>query len=178
MAITRKEQARALNTEEKEIVEKSQHPFLQDIPDAELHSLAKLIRDRRNKARDLANQRRREIRGKAPARGASPSKEDAGSQLKTAILATAMRRVNGEIERRRVMSAQHDLIANAQHALATKRAHEKKEPTFNTRHALTGMRNIPNKKYDSLINPAERGRLKKAAAVSQAKHDEHQRAKD
>ncbi len=32
MAITRKEEARALNTEEKELVEKSHHPLLQDVP--------------------------------------------------------------------------------------------------------------------------------------------------
>ena len=52
MAITRKEEARALNAEEKELVEKSHHPHLQDVPDSELSQLAKLLRDRRSKARD------------------------------------------------------------------------------------------------------------------------------
>lgn len=74
MAITRKEEARALNAEEKELVEKSHHPLLQDVPDSELSQLAKLLRDRRNKARDQAHQRRREMRGKAAARGAAASK--------------------------------------------------------------------------------------------------------
>lgn len=53
MAITRKEEARALNAEERELVEKSHHPLLQDVPDSELTQLAKLLRDRRSKARVL-----------------------------------------------------------------------------------------------------------------------------
>lgn len=176
MAITRKEEARALNAEEKELVEKSHHPFLQDVPDSELSQLAKLLRDRRGKARDLAHQRRREMRGKAAARGASASKADEGSHLKMSVLAMAMRRINAEVDRRRSMSASNDLIANAQKALATKKANEKKDHTFNTRHARHGMRNIPNERADSLIRPMERGRLKKAASVAQAKRDSRQEA--
>lgn len=38
MAITRKEEARALNAEEKELVEKSHHPHLQDVPDLSYHN--------------------------------------------------------------------------------------------------------------------------------------------
>jgi len=176
MAITRKEEARALNAEERELVEKSHHPLLQDVSDSELTQLAKLIRDRRSKARDQAHQRRREMRGKAAARDSSASKADEGSHLKVSVLAMAMRRINAEVERRRSMSASNDLIENAQKALATKKANEKNEPTFNTRHTRHGMRNIPNEKADSLIRPMERGRLKKAASVAQAKRDSRQKA--
>lgn len=174
MAITRKEEARALNADEKELVEKSHHPELQDITDEELPKLAKQLRERRNKARDLAHQRRREIRGKSTPRGATASRADDGSRIKLAVLANAMRRINGEIERRRSMSASNELIANAQKALELKKAGDKNEKSFNTRHARHGMRNIPNEKVDSLIRPAERGRLKKAASVAQAKRDTRQ----
>ncbi|MEN5276609.1 hypothetical protein ABE527_06650 [Brucella sp. TWI432] len=176
MAITRKEEARALNAEERELVEKSHHPLLQDVPDSELTQLAKLLRDRRSKARDQAHQRRREMRGKAAARGASASKADEGSHLKVSVLAMAMRRINAEIDRRRSMSASNNLVENAQKALAAKKANEKNEPAFNTRHARHGMRNIPNEKADSLVRPMERGRLKKAASVAQAKRDSKQKA--
>ncbi len=87
----------------------------------------------------------------------------------------AVRRINTEVERRRRMSASAELIANARKALATKEANEKKGKDFNTRHALNGMRNIPNEKYDSLVRPAERGRLRKAASVAQAKKDTRQK---
>ncbi|MBB4094633.1 hypothetical protein [Brucella pecoris] len=175
MAVTKKQEARALNADEKELVEKSHHPFLQDVPDEELSHLAKLIRERRKKAKDQAHQRRREMRGKGAARGTSPSKADEGSHLKVSVLAMAVRRINTEVERRRRMSASAELIANARKALATKEANEKKGKDFNTRHALNGMRNIPNEKYDSLVRPAERGRLRKAASVAQAKKDTRQK---
>ncbi len=38
--------------------------ILQNVPDEELSHLAKLIRERRKKAKDQAHQRRREMRGK------------------------------------------------------------------------------------------------------------------
>ncbi|MBR7652856.1 hypothetical protein KCX83_11035 [Brucella oryzae] len=175
MAVTKKQEARALNADEKELVEKSHHPFLQNVPDEELSHLAKLIRERRKKAKDQAHQRRREMRGKEAARGAAPSKADEGSHLKVSVLAMAVRRINTEVERRRRMSASAELIANARKALAIKEANEKKGKDFNTRHALNGMRNIPNEKYDSLVRPAERGRLRKAASVAQAKKDTRQK---
>ncbi len=149
--------------------------FLQNVPDEELGHLAKLVRERRKKARDQAHQRRREMRGKAAARGATPSKADEGSHLKVSVLAMAVRRINTEVERRRRMAASAQLIANARKALAAKEANEKKGKDFNTRHALQGMRNIPNEKYDSLVRPAERGRLRKAASVAQAKKDARQK---
>ena len=88
----------------------------------------------------------------------------------------AMRRINAEVDRRRSMSASNELIANAQKALATKKANEKPDKTFNTRHARHGMRNITNEKTDSLIRPMARGRLQKAARVAQAKRDSRQEA--
>ncbi|MFD1792662.1 hypothetical protein ACFSE0_13655 [Ochrobactrum teleogrylli] len=171
MAVSRKDQARALNAEEKELVEKTQHPHLQEVSDEELTQLAKLIRERRKKARDQANQRRREMRGKSAARGATASKADEGSHLKVAVLATAVARINGEVERREQMAAASDLIANAQKALAAKLASEKAAKTFNTRHAHFGMRNIPNEKYSTFTRLADRGRNRKTAGVKQAKKD-------
>lgn len=174
MAITRKEEERALNSDEQALVSKSRHPDLQALPDSELHSLAKLLRERREKAKTLANQRRREIRGKAAPRGNSASKADEGSQLKLGILATAMRRLNGEIELRRQITSRHSLAENAHRALELKKQADKDKVPFNTRHADKGMRSIPNEKVDSLIKPMERGRLKKAAGVAQAKKDNRQ----
>ena len=171
MAVSRKDQARALNAEEKELVEKTQHPQVQEVSDEELTQLAKLIRERRKKARDQANQRRREMRGKSAARGATASKADEGSHLKVAVLATAAARINGEVERREQMAAASDLIANAQKALAAKLASEKAAKTFNTRHAHFGMRNVPNEKYSTFTRLADRGRNRKTASVKQAKKD-------
>lgn len=172
MAISQKEEARALSADERELVEKSHHPALQELPDAELASLVKLVRERRDKAQAQASQRRREMRGKGAPKGATPSTADEGSKLKLAVLAMAVRRLNSETERRRQMAAGADMADNARKALAMKRAAEAdREPDFNSRHASRGMRKIANKRGENLINPMERGRQRKAGAVAQAKRD-------
>lgn len=171
MAITKKEEARALSADEQELVDKSHHPVLQELPDGELSTLVKLMRNRREKARRQADQRRREMRGKSDPRGAAPSQADDGSKLKVAVLAMAMRRLNSEIERRRRMAARASLVENARNALAMKRTSEDEEPTFNSRHAHKGMQNSAGMRAENLIRPMERGRLRKAASVAQAKRD-------
>ncbi|HVL71718.1 MAG TPA: hypothetical protein VM434_07525 [Beijerinckiaceae bacterium] len=171
MAITRKQEARALSADERELVEKSHHPALQDLPDEELSGLVKLVRDRRDKAKAQADQRRREMRGKAAPRGATASRADEGSKLKLAVLAMAVRRLNGEAERRRRMAARTSLVERARAALAMKQASDEKEPGFNTRRAHEGMRNAASRRRENLVRPMELGRQRKAAAVAQAKRD-------
>lgn len=170
MAISRKEEARALSAEERDLVDKSHHPELQDLNDAELANLVKLLRGQRDKAQTQAHRRRREMRGKAAPKGATASTKDDGSQLKVAVLAMAMRRLNNEIERRRRLTASIELIENARKALNMKGA-RKDAAELNTRHAHQGLRVIENSKVGSLIRPMERGRLRAAAKVAQAKRD-------
>ncbi|MGU3575687.1 hypothetical protein ACLBWZ_09140 [Brucellaceae bacterium C25G] len=176
MSITRKDEDRSLNKEELDLVAKSRHPELQDLSDAELKSLIKLVRERREKAKGAANQRRREMKGKSAPRGTTPSTMDDGSRLKVRVLAMAMSRLNAENQRRQQMGARLELIANAEHALKLKQASDANhEIPFNTRHALTGARDTASIRAESLINPMERGRLKKAAGVAQAKIDNRQK---
>ena len=173
MAITQKEEARALDSDERDLVQKSHHPALQELSDQDLSELVKLVRERRDKAKTQANQRRREMRGKAAPRGATSSKSDEGSKTKLAVLAMAVRRLNSERERRRRMMAAVGQVDSAKKALAMKQANEaeKGAAAFNSRQAHIGMRNIATERRKNLINPMERGRLRKAAAVSQAKRD-------
>ena len=171
MAVSRKQQKRALDTDEHDLVEKTHHPALQELSDHELAQLSRLIRDRRDRAQQDAFRRRREMRGKAEAKGARPSRADTGSQIKADVLAKAMRRLNAEAERRRAMLASATLVANAEKALEMKEAHSAAHPEFNSRVARDGMRSIPNRAAPNLIRPAERGRLRKANAVSQARRD-------
>lgn len=172
MAITQKQEARALSSDEQALVEKSHHPVLQGLPDKELSDLLSLLRERRSKAKTQASQRRREMRGKSEARGASPSKADEGSRLKVAVLAHATRRLNAEVERRRSMAARAATAEGARKALALKTASDSEGGSgFNSRTAHQGMRENGKNKVRSLIRPMERGRLRKAQAVAQAKRD-------
>lgn len=172
MAITQKEEARALDAEERELVQKSHHPALQQLSDQDLSQLVTLVRERRDRAKTQANQRRREMRGKAAPKGATPSASDAGSKTKLAVLAMAVRRLNSEVERRRRMMAAVAQVERAQKALAMKQANEENsEAAFSSRQAHNGMRNVASQNRQRLINPMERGRLRKASAVAQAKRD-------
>jgi hypothetical protein len=170
MAITRKEEARALNTEQRELVEKSYHPAVQALSDAELAKLVRQMREQRDKSQTDARRRRREMIGKAAPKGAKPSTQDAGSQTKLAVLAMAVRRLNAEAERRRQIAAKLALVENAGRALKMKQA-AAKGADFNTRTAHTGMREVANQKRKSLVRPMELGRQRKAGAVAQAKRD-------
>ena len=85
----------------------------------------------------------------------------------------AVRRLNSEIERRRRMSAALDQVGSAKKALAMKQASagESGGAPFNSRQAHAGMRNIRSQKRQQLIDPMERGRLRKAGARAQARRD-------
>ncbi|GAA0601098.1 hypothetical protein [Paenochrobactrum glaciei] len=174
MAITRKDEDRALNKDELELVTKSRHPELQDLSDAELKSLIKLMRERREKAKAAANQRRREMKGRSSPRGTTASTADDGSRLKVRVLAMAMSRLNAENQRRQQMAAHLELVANAEHALELKKAAADSKAPFNTRHAHKGVKDTASIRAKNLINPMERGRQKKAAGVAQAKRDTRQ----
>jgi len=171
MAISRKEEARALSADEHDLVEKSHHPAVQELSDADLAGLVKLLRERRDKAQTEAHRRRREIRGKGAPKGAAASKADGGSQLKLAVLAMAMRRLNGEAERRRQLAASVSLIENARKAFAIKQGAAADGPAFNSRTARKGMRSVANQRAPNLVRPMELGRQRKAAKVAQAKRD-------
>ncbi|TPL56329.1 hypothetical protein FJ942_16240 [Mesorhizobium sp. B2-4-2] len=171
MAISRKEEARALSADEHELVEKSHHPAVQDLSDADLSGLVKRLRERRDKAQTEARRRRREIRGKGTPKGAVASKADGGSQLKLAVLAMAMRRLNGEAERRRQLTARVSLVDSARKTLALKQKAPTDGPAFNARTAHKGMRAVANQRTPNLVRPAELGRQRKAAKVAQAKRD-------
>lgn len=171
MAISRKGEARALSADEQELVEKSHHPAVQDLSDADLAGLVKLLRERRDKAQTEAHRRRREIRGKGAPKGTVASKADGGSQLKLAVLAMAMRRLNGETERRRQLAASVSLIENARKAFAMRQGAAADGPSFNSRTARKGMRSVANQRAPALVRPMELGRQRKAAKVAQAKRD-------
>jgi hypothetical protein len=168
MPVSRKQEERALSADERTIVAKSRPPLLQHLSDAELAKLVRRTRERRDRAKAMAQRKRREMRGKARARGAAPARADQGSALKLSVLTMAARRFADETDRRRRVTARTQLVASARKALAGKR---QAAPAFKTRSANPGLRPKESKRVKSLIRPGERGRLRKAQAVAQAKKD-------
>lgn len=122
MAHTRKDEARALDAEERDLVEKSHHPGVQDLGLGELTDLLKLVRERRDRAQRLARQKRRELRGKAGPRGTTPATGEVGSRRKLEVLAMAVRRLNAERDRRTRKSARAATEGNGEKAAARRDA--------------------------------------------------------
>lgn len=171
MSISRRQESRALDKAEQELVAKTRHPALQDLADRELTSLIRLVRERRDKASGEVQRRKREIRGKADPKGAEAATSVVGNKAKLEVLAAAMRRVNAERSRRERMAAQMTQADLSRRALEIKQASPDEELPMNTRHAHKGMRKVASARRENLVRPMELGRLRKAASVAQAKRD-------
>ena len=171
MARSPKQEARALTADERELVDKSRAGAVQSLTDAQLAALVKRMRDRRDRAKTVADRQRREMRGKASARGAAPSKADEGSRMKLSVLATALSRLDAETQRRRRVKAKTSLVASAKKALAQKQEAKRAAPKRSTRSANTGLRGKARVVVESHVPPSTRGRVRKQTARVQAKRD-------
>jgi len=100
MSRSRKEEERFLSKDEQEFVSKSHHPEVKNLGDSELADLVTRLRERRDRAREIAQRQRREMRGKSAPSGAKASADNTGSREKAAIIAAALKRVSKERERR------------------------------------------------------------------------------
>ena len=140
MARTRREEDRLLSLDERELVAQSHQPNVKALSDGDVTELLVRLRDRRNRARDIAKQQRREVRGKSGPAGASPASDDTGSQAKGQVLAAAVKRVNKEVERRRSCG---ELVSSARHALAMRQAAGEPHRLV-SRTSSAGMMSIPN----------------------------------
>jgi len=102
MSIPCKFERSLLSYDEHETVRLSHHPAIDGLGESELRELRTKLRALRDKERTLARQKRREVRGKAEARGASfPGQVERPSYRKQ-VFANAVKRVNrhyGHIER-------------------------------------------------------------------------------
>ncbi len=171
MARSPKQEARALTADERELVAKSRSPALQALTDTQLATLLKLTRDRRNRARTVAQRQRREIRGKAAARGATPSQADEGSKLKLSVLTTALQRLDAEALRRRRTKAKTSLVTSAKKALALKQKAGRVAPPSSTPGARTGLHGKARITVQDHVPRSTRGRVRKQVARAQAKRD-------
>ncbi len=166
MTTSRKSERRALSQDEFDLVERTHRPGLTGLGDDELARLTALLRERRDRARDIAHRQRRQSRGK----GARPAGEDAdrGNRLKAAVLNEALTRLNDERARR---TARPKLIASARKALALKRAAARPSRPPPGRTANEGMRPKAKKRTGRIGSPMEAGRVSQFVRDAQAKRD-------
>ncbi|MEP9379645.1 hypothetical protein ABLE91_23240 [Aquabacter sp. CN5-332] len=172
MAHPRKTEQRLLTADEMEFVEKARHPVLGELAHADLHALVQHLRDRRDRAQTIANNQRRSLRGKGGRGEVTFEKADVGNRQKAAVLTDALTRARREMTRRAAAEAREQLISNARHALAMKRAaHPPGHPDAG-QHANEGMHSKAKTRADRIgSRSGEAGRVTKFVATAQAKKD-------
>ena len=159
-----------LTADETALLEASHHPALGALPDKDLAELIKHVRERRDRARDIAARQRREMRGKADPRGARPVADNTGTREKRDVLAAAMKRLNGEAARREAKAARDAMKDSVARTLEMRRAREARAavPAWQTverRHARQG------RKRQFLRNRAKLGEVSQHNKNVQVKRD-------
>jgi hypothetical protein len=170
MARSIKQERRLLGADELTLVEKTHHPGLGLLPDRDLAELRKLVRERRDRAQDIAARQRRELRGKAAPKGAHAATDDTGTRKKRDVLAAALQRLNKEVTRREAKAARQDLIDSAKRALDLRRACESKTERPSGRTADEGINPKSPPAY-ALRHPAKAGAVSQHNKNMQAKRD-------
>lgn len=100
MAMSRGDETRYLDADERELVDRTRGQELRQLGDDALTELIRLVRERRKRARDIGRRQHREMRGKAEPAGASAARRNDGTTRKAEALTSAMKRLNSEKARR------------------------------------------------------------------------------
>lgn len=128
------EEKRALNRDEQDLADRARQPALAELSDGDLSDLVSLLRERRNRARDIGDRQRREARGKADPSGATPAGGNEGTRSKADFLDAALNRAMAERDRRGAASEDPaedgeelpEQVRLARRALAMKQASEQR----------------------------------------------------
>jgi hypothetical protein len=171
MARSIKQERRLLGADELTLVEKTHHPALGLLPDRDLAELRKLVRERRDRAQDIAARQRRELRGKAAPKGARAATDDSGTREKRDVLAAAMQRLNKEVTRRQAKAARQALIDGAKRALELRLANEAKSARPSAGRTANEGINPKSAPAYTLRHPAKAGAISQHNKNMQAKRD-------
>lgn len=175
MAITEKDEKRALSKGEYDIVKQTRAPVVDRFNQPQLRDLAAQLRRYRDKAKDLSHGQRREMRGKTAPRAASAATGNTSQTYKQQILNNALRRVNRRLDAKEAeKKRKHDLKA-AQKALEGRRQMlDERAANRLLAEDMTpesGPSEITNPNEAVFINPMERGRVSQFVKNAQGKRD-------
>ena len=174
MAVSRKNEERFLDSDERQLLDKTRGAQLSGLSDQDLIGTLRMLRERQLRARAIANRQRREMRGKSEPRSSAPATRNDGTERKNEILTGAIKRINNERNRRAAASAQPSQTSLARKAFRLKKAADGRSATPSYKTANEGMRDVPNTKYEDLSRRMEIGRVVKTVATAQAKRDARQ----
>ncbi len=162
---------RLLTEEEIGPVVSSHYPALAEVAEGELPGLARWLRERHGRARDLIRARRRVYRGKADARGtAAETASDEGLSLKKQVFARGLKRVNNRLAELRAAARRAAMVEGLQAALARRHAAAPAHPGAGAgSHA--GMQAKPASRRRGIVSGGRIGSVSQAGRVAQARRD-------
>lgn len=171
MSLSFKAEAALLKQDELELVRSSHHPFLHELDGAQLHDARTRLRDWRDKERTLAHHKQREARGKGDARGGSFPGTAEHPKRRKQVFASALKRVNKELERLAVSEARSAHTEAAHRALSLRRAASATHRVEGNRTANKGVASLPSRKNRTILPPAKIGSVSQQGKKAQAKRD-------
>lgn len=156
---------------EREPILRSHYPILETLSLEETRELARWLRERRDRARDILYERGRARRGRGTPRGA-PSDPDTARHManKKQVYARALKRVNARLD---LLTGELRRARNAERlraALARKRAAEPPHPAPGVS-ASAGMAPKPSRKRPGIIMGQRIGSVSQATRNRQAARD-------
>lgn len=171
MSISVSDEKRILTEAEFDVVARTHYPALSELDRTQLAEAAKRLRAYRNKARDIADRQRREMRGKADPRATRPASDNSGTQKKRQVFAGALKRVNRELARFAAAERQPAQAEIARRALQLKRANRVPQRPAATRTAGQGPAAKPSTRRSVESDPREIGRVSQFVRNAQARRD-------
>lgn len=171
MATSRNVERRQLNAEEFALVDQTRQPGVQALGEREVAQLLTRLRERRDRARDLANRQRRTVQRKQRDGVSTFEAKDLGNREKAGLLGEAIARLSKERERRRQAGG---LVENAGRALRMRRgalaADLANRPDPGSR-AGAGLNPVENPTADRIGSAMEAGRVSQFVRDAQARRD-------
>ena len=125
----------------------------------------------RDRERTLARQKRREVRGKADARGGSFPGTAEKPQQRKQIFSAALKRINKELKRQQVLEARAANVEAARRAFALRRAEKFSNHPATGEAPREGLRPLPSRRRQWKIPPERIGSISQATKVAQALRD-------
>ena len=171
--------ARLLTVAEQETVNLTLQPAIAGLTRRDLQDLAHRLREARDRARAIAGQQRREMRGKSAPRGTVAARDDTGTVAKHQVLADAVKRISAELRRTSgpaPVADGPDLADGKPHVPAPKPSGGPPIDSRSSKAAVkprsaSGMAAKPSNLRTVRIDPREVGRVSKSVMSAQARRD-------
>jgi hypothetical protein len=162
---------RLLTEDEIGPVQSSHYPALEALPHEELVSLARWLRERHGRARDIIRGRRRVRRGKVEPRGtATESASERGLAAKKQVFARGLKRVNARLAHAKAEARRARTVALMEEALARRKAAPVHHPAGG-KTAHGSMTATPREKRRGIIAGGRVGSVSQQGRNAQAARD-------